>query len=1183
MSLQAKREAVAQYKHLVDVLGRRPKSGPGALNLRKAKISEVLAAQAVIQRKIDSLIKLNGPIQQKPKVAPFPKDRSKLISLIKALNPRFKSKRTDTYDSLLSKYRSNLPKRSFTHDIENRSIRYFLEHPEDESEFTVDAKVLVRNIKHLKEHSDFYLVMSTSLSSMDSTGEVTESVEYKVIKNIDAIAELLHEIDDGEPEVIENMTYVGSDIEFVIAMMRMRDRRIDLKWYSLDNYRRSHSGAYFKWYNRTILDLKRYQIFQQDYDSKKEDSINCLIYALKMSNKISTSAIDTLKLKLVHREIKLSDIKNIAVDLDCTIKVRYDMHQAETVYNKGRNQVISIGLVDNHFFINEPTKITRFALSNYDEAVEHPDFPLVHPSKHKQKPLSSFQVVSLLINAYKDTMLEPITLSNISNKLTVDKLADYDELRAPSNNCDCGGTPNTYEELKDLIENCDCSSKRISREFRHYGCMTNKKIFRGFFKNPKSDPNNNFDVWFIDTETFISKKEGYHVANTLCAIRYSLKAKAFIEYTFFGLDCVEQFLKNLRENAVIYAHNMAFDFRVFIDHLYDLHSPLESGTKLKQIQGKYRVGSYLCKKTKTMKDSYIHLCFKDSYAFLPVKLANLPAMLELDTGDKDAYPYTLVNEYNYDQKVKLSICRKHVKAGQRKIFTDNARRIGALDDQGMVDMKKYTIHYCMQDTRILAHGFIKFREQILTVCKLDIFNRVSLPQLADDFLKSQGVYDEIYSISGIAQDFIRRCCVGGRVMTNGNQKWHVKCNSGEATIISNAGKGAGCVNVEKRKTGTIADFDAVSLYPSAMAMLPGYSKGLPKVLNAQQIADFDAIRSQFNAYYVEIEVTSHTIDRDFPLQSIKDCNGIRNFTNQIDNQQFTIDNIALEDLIKFQGVSYRVLRGYYMNDGYNTKIHETINFMFDERLRLKKAGNNLQNVFKLLMNSSYGRLLIKAILKTKVFVDAAKLRGFVAAKHKYIDSYSKINDDLYAIKVHQSVNEHFTCVHIAANVLSMSKRLMNRVMCLAEDIGTRIYYQDTDSMHLHESDIPALSAAFEEKYATKLIGKKMGQFHTDFSVSDSSAKNIEAVESIFLGKKCYIDKLRYTNAYGNRKTDFHVRVKGIPSASMRDFDADVMGTYMRLFNGERLEFDLSAYCPLQIDSDYRARANTKCLSRTLKF
>lgn len=41
-------------------------------------------------------------------------------------------------------------------------------------------------------------------------------------------------------------------------------------------------------------------------------------------------------------------------------------------------------------------------------------------------------------------------------------------------------------------------------------------------------------------------------------------------------------------------------------------------------------------------------------------------------------------------------------------------------------------------------------------------------------------------------------------------------------------------------------------------------------------------------------------------------------------------------------------------------------------------------------------------------------------------------------------------------VLSMSKRIMNEVMCTAEDIGCKIYYQDTDSMQMSKEDVEKL-------------------------------------------------------------------------------------------------------------------------------
>ena len=68
-----------------------------------------------------------------------------------------------------------------------------------------------------------------------------------------------------------------------------------------------------------------------------------------------------------------------------------------------------------------------------------------------------------------------------------------------------------------------------------------------------------------------------------------------------------------------------------------------------------------------------------------------------------------------------------------------------------------------------------------------------------------GCYENVSRTSGVLQQFISRCVVGGRVICNSNKMYQVK-----------------------KKT---ADFDACSLYPSAMCFMDGFLKGFPQVLN----------------------------------------------------------------------------------------------------------------------------------------------------------------------------------------------------------------------------------------------------------------------------------------------------------------------------------------------------------------
>ena len=158
---------------------------------------------------------------------------------------------------------------------------------------------------------------------------------------------------------------------------------------------------------------------------------------------------------------------------------------------------------------------------------------------------------------------------------------------------------------------------------------------------------------------------------------------------------------------------------------------------------------------------------------------------------------------------------------------------------------------------------------------------------------------------------------------------------------------------------------------------------------------------------------------------------------------------------------------------------------------------------------------------------------------------------------------------------------MNEVFCLAEDNNMKIFYQDTDSGHYYEKDISILQKLFNEKYGRELIGKNLGQFHSDFAEVDKGHES-KAYKSIFVGKKTYIDML--SNDLNN--IAFHCRMKGIkqdviaikanelfPESVKVEYDEasgifrpigkydfnskfSVMELYKKLYNGDEVEFDL---------------------------
>ena len=56
-------------------------------------------------------------------------------------------------------------------------------------------------------------------------------------------------------------------------------------------------------------------------------------------------------------------------------------------------------------------------------------------------------------------------------------------------------------------------------------------------------------------------------------------------------------------------------------------------------------------------------------------------------------------------------------------------------------------------------------------------------------------------------------------------------------------------------------------------------------------------------------------------------------------------------------------------------------------------------------------------------------------------------------------------------ILIISKRIMNEVICTAEDNGIKIYYTDTDSQHIGADDIKRLGELYYIKYGRELVGK----------------------------------------------------------------------------------------------------------------
>jgi hypothetical protein len=234
------------------------------------------------------------------------------------------------------------------------------------------------------------------------------------------------------------------------------------------------------------------------------------------------------------------------------------------------------------------------------------------------------------------------------------------------------------------------------------------------------------------------------------------------------------------------------------------------------------------------------------------------------------------------------------------------------------------------------------------------------------------------------------------------------------------------------------------------------------------------------------------------------------------------------------------------------------------------------------MNSSYGKSYLKPIDSDCKYVPAKDFDTYMDRNFNYIKEATKLaNGQYYKVKFYKAIDNHFNNVHVGVEILSMSKRIMFEVMTLAEDLDMDMRITDTDSIHIDSSRIDELGKAFKKKYGRELIGKHMGQFHTDFDL-DGSVGDIHAVRSIFLGKKCYLDEIQaliedeeginggfdletgeMINCYA---TDYHVRMKGIPCDCIwykanTEYGGDIVALYKDLYDAKELTFNLLAVRP----------------------
>lgn len=988
------------------------------------------------------------------------------------------------------------------------------------------------------ENKEFYVVKFTA---RDFTNYVTITS-----LNIGNLASIIDDENYKKNAVVELFTESWGNVAVKnipeIDSIEVIKKKVTLKYILKD-------GEFFPWYvnltsnfttnDKLIKVLDKLQIFTTI--DKKMFEENCFIYALKM-HKFYNDAHETkhldimsrLKKELLTKSVKKADIKKYCTMYDFSVNLHYmkDNKRVEKI-NSGKDITYDICLLSEHYFIyDRDTGITSYFIDNFKDLQNIEAAYNIYKLSVNKKPMR--KIIGLdSFNLVKHIMES----DDIKRKIPVEDLSNDKCFSAISHD-------------KNTIEGLQIASHCRLFEFNDTDVARDKQIV------------------YFDVETYTDSQNN-HIPY-LCCYTYDINGQNY-KITEYGVNCLRDMLERLSSvgnNFLLYAHNSTYDASFMIKYLNKMNI-LEKDNKYVSVKGVYISRVF----------GKIKVLIKDSWRILPMKLSDFGSAFKLADKEKECMYYSVYNEYTIEHIKSMSrediqyyldleaanVINKKSVVEKEKIWWDNLSK--HINEYGEYDLLSYARYYCLQDCDILKAGVERADELFKIIHKkLSIHNFYSLPSLAQRYLYYEGCYEDCYEFDGVLSEYFNNFVDGGRCMSRNNEKVSV--------------------------SGEIQDFDAVSLYPSSMHYFDGFVKGIPTLLTDLNPLEINKQLQEADYYFITVYITKVNKHRPFPCMNNK-TKITKNWTNLVEETYQNFDKCQLLEAIKWHGIEFNVISGYCFNNGFNTRIKTVIENLFNKRLEAKKDKNDgLQLMYKLMMNSSYGKHLQKINPIDVKYIGVKEFDSYLMQNYKFIKQFNYVGDKHVRMSVYSKICKSYSSPHMGCQILSYSKLIMNNVINTADDHSIDVFYQDTDSIHLFDKDVSKLSQIYKQKYNKELIGSELGQFHSDFVMMDEDqavirANNIVSKQLIVLGKKCYIDVLTGENK-NETLTSNHIRMKGVSGASFYEacnrLKCSPLQIYEKLYSGESIAFNLGVENKVRFSKGKDQKFSTgSSIVRTLKF
>jgi hypothetical protein len=897
-------------------------------------------------------------------------------------------------------------------------------------------------------------------------------------------------------------------------------------------------GGFFAYKNKSNIDLTNYQIYKEStktvegvtFNSRnikemKEENECCLLFALK-KNGVTEEQIKHVMAILgsLQSNIPLSKMEIVAQVIQTKLTLHYydEAHKRTRkgdkkshMYGREFEKSIDLAMFKNHFFYLEDTKYTEFYIRNMNEIEEYcKDKPKMKEHKFNFNRRQGKYFVSQNVK-FMNSLELVVCLMDVGlfSEYHVD-LTEY----ASENYVIEPSLTNVEHNQEDFQEKLE--RKEESKQKRNEGKLPPIYLFADCESDVTGKKHEMIAFGFCDMEekyevvTYPSKvadetdeEQQKRFINLIkCRVTSFLVERGFVKGN--GKE-----FQNREVN--MFFHNMKYDATLFNDLFYSSEECCKDG----QLYSK----SYNF-------DFGVKIEFRDSLKHFGGKLNEASDTFDLGISKGEAIGYTFHTKNNIWKNDLVSCDKylKHVKPEDHHIFKQNVK-------EDKFTPTKYYLEYLNQDVIVLCKAMKKYKQLIYDITGLNAFDFLTISSIGYQYAIKEGCFNGLYSVSGCLREFIQRSVKGGRVYVNEDfrKKEITDAKSMrqfyENEFIKKHGEHVQNPSEPKfnEEDDRIEDFDGVSLYPSAMKRLceeyglpmGTIKKGLEKTYEYYESKDW---------YVVKVLITKINKKIQIPCVSINDGESLKYLNEISESIELYVDKTTLNDYIKFQEIEYQILEGVYWDQGFNKRIGEVIEKLHNDRCLYKKTNKPLATMIKLIMNSIYGKTGQRMSETKTEFVSNAKKDQYI---YDHFGVISEIQTNKFNTKITKRVCDNDSSLNfVASSILSMSKRIMNEVFSVMDDNKQPVFYTDTDSIHMLQKDVKVLGESYKDTFNRDLIGKNLGQFHTDFDMDGCT--NVYSIKHIPIAPKTYLDILQGTNVQGETVYDTHIRIKGIKKAGI---------------------------------------------------